>query len=238
MKKIMAFIFATVLILNLLPQTSDAFRLNEDNNSVIYDAFKEEKEEWETFYLPHAKHFKIVSKNTTMLDIAKIAQAEQEKNVSAYTIIHKIMDITEHTRCKLLVKWELDNGYIDEEAETRHKITPTVRRELLKEIEEEEQKERERANQFLWETAKTGVMFGSTITAFIVSIFLKKDIDTSASKATLAFIATSAVVSGAEFSTKIYNKHKKDKEEIKIPPLRNTDSRLPKNYKRVDLYSL
>jgi hypothetical protein len=141
MKKFMAFIFTTTLILNLLPQTSIALRLSENNNSVIYDAFKGEKEEWEKIYLPHAIHSKLVGQKATVQDIAKIAQEEQEKNISAYTIIHKIIDITNHERSKMLVKWERDNGYIDTDGEEDFEITPTLRYTLLKEIKEEEKRE-------------------------------------------------------------------------------------------------
>jgi hypothetical protein len=229
MKKIMTFIFITALILNLLPQTSTALTLHIKNNSVTYDAFKEEKEMWEKFYLPHAKHFKLISKNATVLDVLKIAKDEEEKGINS-TIIHKIMDTTEHTRCKLLVKWERDNGYIDEEAETRHKITPTVRRELLQEIEEEEKKEK----QFSWEKLKVWGKVYTAGTAFVVAKFFKKDILSAATIATLLAVATTTVIEILAFKEKSND----EEDEIKIPPLRNTDSRLPKNYKRVDLYSL
>jgi hypothetical protein len=243
MKKIMAFIFATILILNLLPQPSDAFRLSQDNNSVIYGDWEGEKEAWETFYLPCAKYFKLASKNATVLDIAKIAQDEQEKNVSAYTIIHKIMDTTDHARRKMLVKWEKENGYIDTTGEEHLEITPTIRRELLKEIEEEEEKGKEKANQFWWKTAKAGAKFATTITAFVVSIFLKQDISTSAAKATLVFTATSTVIDGAEVMKEFnfFNRFKSKPdvdEEIKLPPPLRNMPKIPANHTRVDLYSL
>jgi hypothetical protein len=234
MKKNTIFIFVLTLILNLLPQTSDALKLSEDNNLVIYDE-KEEQEAWEETYLPHAKHTKLVSKNTTMLDIAKIAQAEQEENISAYTIIHKIMDTTHHTRSKMLVKWERDNGYIDTEGEKIYEITPTVRRELLKEIEEEEEKN----NQSFWNELKVGGKVLTTSTAFVVAGFIKKDIKKAWSIATLTAVTIATVIEVVDYSIKKYKEYKKttEDEEIKIPPLRNMPQ-IPANHVRVDLYSL
>jgi hypothetical protein len=235
MKKIMAFIFTTVLILNLLPQQSDAFRLSEDNNSVIYD-YEEEQERWEKFHLPNAKYLKLVSKDATMLDIAKTVKAEQEENISAHTIMHKIMDICAPSHIKMLVKWERDNGYIDTEAEEYFGITPRMRRELLQEIEEEEEKE----NQSFWNGLKLGGNVLTACTAFGVAAFVKKDLYHKATIITLTAVAITTIINVVEFAIKIYNKYKKsndEEEEIKIPPLRNMP-KIPANHTRVDLYSL
>jgi hypothetical protein len=235
----MAFIFTTVLILNLLPQPSDAFRLSEDNNSVIYGDWEGEKERWEEIYLPHAKRAKLVSKNATMLDIAKMYKNEQEKNPYDDTIVHKIMKTTHHERNKMLIKWERDNGYIVAEIEENNEITPTVRRELLKEIEEEEQKEREKVNQLLWNTAKA---IGSTAVlsvTFGVSIWLKRDITEAGKRAiylTTLATTTISVCDVAKDWIKRSHMNRKD-DEIKIPPLRNMPQ-IPANHVKVDLYSL
>jgi hypothetical protein len=172
-----------------------------------------------------------------MLDIAKIAQDEEEKGINN-TIIHRIMDITEHTRCKLLVKWERDNRYIDAEAEERHKITPHIRYTLLQEIDEEEKKEKE--NQISgWNILKIG---GKVLTAGVaagVSIGSKQEKSTTAIVITAAVAGVTILIDILEVVVKKCKKsYSKYNEEIKIPPLRNTDSRSPKNHTKVDLYSL
>jgi hypothetical protein len=73
MKENMALIFVVALILNLLSQTSNAWRLDENNTKLIYND-DDEKEEWEKYYLPHAKYSKLVSRNATVLDIAKMTK--------------------------------------------------------------------------------------------------------------------------------------------------------------------
>jgi hypothetical protein len=232
MKKIWNLFFITVLILNLSPQTSNAFRLNEDNNSVIFSD-EEEKKTWEETYLPHAKRAKLVSKNATMLDIAKTAQDEQEKGIFD-TIVHKIMNTTHHTRSKMIIKWERDNGYIDTESEENYEITPSIRRELLKEIDEEEEKDK----QSFWNGLKVGGNVLTACTAFVVAGFIKKDIYQKATIITLTAVAITTVINVVEFTIKIYNNYKKNKDdEIEIPPLRNMPQ-IPANHKRVDLYSL
>lgn len=231
MKKFLTFIFTIALILNLLPQPSEAFRLSEDNNSVIYGDWDGEQERWEQTYLPHAKHAKLVNKNATMLDIAKMYKDEQEKGIFD-TIVHKIMKATHHERGKMLVRWERDNGYIDTEGEEDFKITPTIRRELLKEIEEEKEK------QSFWNTLKVGGKVLTTATSFVVARFIKKDIKEAWTIATLAAVTIATVVIDiADFTIKRYNKKGNDDEEIKIPPLRNMP-KIPANHTKVDLYSL
>jgi hypothetical protein len=245
MRKIIAFIFVLALILNLLPQTSNAFKLSENNDSVVYDSFEGEKRQWEELYLPYAKYFKLVGKNATTLNIAKQAQAEQEENISAYTIIHKIMETTNRHRTKLFVKWERDNGYIDREWEEDFEITPSIRRELLKEIEEEEKKESEKENQKSWKVWKVGGKGLTAGAAFVVSLWKERDIKVAFGNAMTVFITVATFLDSWEAAevkgwikwVKGWFKKDDNDEEIKIPPLRNLP-KIPANHTRVDLYSL
>lgn len=138
-KKCASYVVIAVLCLNLLPQTCNAFKLDKTGIKVIYDS-EVEKKEWETFYLPYAKHFKIVNKTATVLDVAKMAEKEADDE----NLLADIMNRTDYHRKKALVKWEKDNQYIDTKAEKDFNITPATRLQLLAEIREEEKSEREK----------------------------------------------------------------------------------------------
>ena len=238
-KKYVSYVIITVLCLNLFPQKNSAFVLNEIKDNLIYES-EEEKDAWETFYLPYAKHLKLVNKTTTMLDIAKDFEKEARDNPQGYTIVHKIMNRTYYERNKLIVKWERDNGYIAKEVEEERNITPIKRFQLLTEIEEEEEREKKESNQFWWNTAKA---IGSVVTfgvGFIVAGGLRGEIKEAGKQATiLATLATTLisvmdVARGwiAKFWTEDLTGHPEIKtidDLIKLPEL-------PKDYKRVDVY--
>jgi hypothetical protein len=180
-----------------------------------------------------------------------MAQEEQEKNISAYTIIHKIIDISNHERSKMLVKWERDNGYIDKEGEEDYEITPTLRCTLLKEIDEEEERESEKTEQFSWKKWKARGKVVGTIAGVGISMFVKKDIWTIAAIITLATTAISTGIDVAEIGEGegklwgIWNGIKQlvgfgkpdSEEEIKLPPLRNMPV-IPADHKKIDIRSL
>jgi hypothetical protein len=235
-------IVVALLCLNLLIQTGNAFVLNEEKTNVNY-VHEIEKENWENYYLPHAKYAKLISQSATVLDIAKIAQEEQEKNISAYTIIHKIIDTTLYTRNKMLVKWERDNGYITEELEKELEITPAVRWTLLKEIEEEEERERAKTNQIWWQGSKVALKVVGTLATYKMVMNTADQVE-KMKILSLGVTVCTAGVETIEFSGKwLWNKtigrlwKNNDAEEIKLPPLRNLPV-IPKGYKRVDVYSL
>jgi hypothetical protein len=246
----MALIFTTVLILNLLPQISHAWRLEKNGNDItlIYRD-DDEKEDWKKYDLPHAIHSKLITRKTTVLDIAKMAEKEKQDNPQGETIVQKIQGNTTNERRKMIVKWEKDNEYVDEKVEQLWGITPPIRKQLLAEIEEEEEKESEKTEQFLWKKRKARGKFGTAVTAGVVSIFFKKDILTIAAIVTVSVAAITTTIdileigggwgwrSGWNGIKELLGFGKSDFEEaIKLPPLRNMPV-LPKDYKRVDVYS-
>ena len=232
-KKWVSYSIIAVLCLNLLPRPSNAFKLNEAKDDVIYHS-DIEKEGWENFYLPYAKHLKLVNKTTTILDIAK--KSEETGDIS---LISEIKNRTHQERAKLIVKWERDNRYIDTESEKNYEITPTIRMKLLKEIEEEEKEQKEKYN-FGWKLCKTALTTLSFSGTFGVAKY--KGIDTTeATKLTaLIFMGLSAAINIAEITLsgtwntirRLWN----GEEEIKLPPLQNMPE-LPKDYKKVDVYT-
>jgi hypothetical protein len=237
-KKYVSYVIITVLCLNLFPQKNSAFVLNEIKDNLIYEN-EEEKDAWETFYLPYAKHLKLVNKTTTMLDIAKDFEKEARDNPQGYTIVHKIMNRTYYERNKLIVKWERDNGYIAKEVEEERNITPIKRFQLLTEIEEEEEREKEKTYNSRFRGIKTLVSVAAAGFTFGREKHTEKDIKEVFKSTALACAAVSAVVNIAEVTLsgtwntirRLWN----GEEEIKLPPLRNMPV-LPKDYKRVDVY--
>lgn len=120
----------------------------------------------------------------------------------------------------------------DEKLEQKFDITPTIRNKLLKEIREEEEREAKEENQFWWKNFKAKLKIGTAVTAFVVSIFFKRDIFSAAGIATLSAMTVSTITDVVEVKKDMAG----DDEEIKLPPLRNLPE-LPKNYTRVDVYS-
>ena len=247
MKKNIVFIFIATLILNLLPQTSNAWRLDENNTKLIYND-ADEKEDWEKYQLPHAIYSKLVSRKTTVLDIAIMAEKEAQANPAKETIVHRIQDNKTHERRKMIVKWEKDNEYISEELENNWKITPSLRCTLLKEIREEERLAKEK-EQTWWKRIKSDLKIVSFGIAFVGAMFVNKNVEEKtrleialkwAAGTMLTVLTTIEVVEAGEGW--VWNKIKgrlrkgKEDEEIKIPPLQNMPV-LPKNYERVDVYS-
>jgi hypothetical protein len=236
-------IVVALLCLNLLIQTGNAFVLNEAKTNFTY-INEDERIDWEQIYLPHAKYAKLVGRNVTVLDIAKIAQKEQEKNISAYTIIHKIIDITNHERGKMLVKWERDNGYIDTEKEEINEITPTFRRELLKEIDEEEEREREKTNQVWWQGSKVALKVVGTLVTYKMVMGTADPVEKMKILSLGVTICTAGVETIEFLGNWLWNetigrlrRKSKTEEEIKLPPLRNMPP-IPANHTRVNIYSL
>ena len=242
-KKYVSYIIAVVLCLNLLPQINYAFKLDEAKTCIIYHN-DEEKKEWETFYMPYAKHLRLVNKKTTMLELAKAI----EKETPEENLIAEIMNRTIHERDKLLVKWERDNGYIVEEVEEARNITPTKRLKLLQEVREEERLAKEK-EQTWWKRIKSDLKIVSFGIAFVGAMFVNKNVEEKtrleialkwAAGTMLTVLTTIEVVEAGEGW--VWNKIKgrlrkgKEDEEIKIPPLQNMPV-LPKNYERVDVYS-
>jgi hypothetical protein len=234
-KKYISYVIITLLCLNLLTQTSSAFKLNEAKTDVIYDS-ENEKDGWENLYLPHAKHLGLVNKKTTILDIVK--KAEEEKNND---LIIEIMNRTHYERAKMLVKWEKDNGYIISEKEKYLEITPLVRKKLLAEIEEEEERESEKTYNFSLKVIKATVCTASAIATFTVAKYKKLDMKEAVRLTATIFAFVTAGVSGLEVIGEVtWNKIKqwgKGEDEIKLPPLRNMPE-IPKGHKKIDVYSL
>lgn len=240
MKKNIVFIFIATLILNLLPKISAGWTLAENNTKLIYSNAKEKKD-WENYHLPHAKYSKLVSPNTTVLDIAIMAQKEAQANPQDETIVHKIQDNTFSQRKKMIVKWERDNGYIDENIENDLEITPSLRRTLLKEIAEEEMEKKENKN-FSFKIVKAPLKIVSFGVTFGISKWIKRDINEAGKWAligmTVVITAVEAMEAYCEWSWKKTKRLFTDKndEEIKLPPLQNMPD-LPKDYERVDVYT-
>jgi hypothetical protein len=226
-KKYISYIIVTILCLNLLPQTSNAFKTNPERTDVVYDS-EVEKDGWKTFYLPYAKHLGLVNKTTTILDIAK--KAEEEENND---LIIEIMNRTHYERGKMLVKWERDNGYISSEKEKDLEITPLVRKKLLAEIDEEEEK----TESFWWKIGKAStkvVSFGATLA---ISRWLAKDWGASGKNATFTMLTFTTILEAVEAVWAWRWRKSKTEEEMKLPPLRNMPP-IPANHTKVDIYSL
>jgi hypothetical protein len=245
-RQCVSYVTIIFLCLNLSPQPSNAFKLNDTKDDVIYDS-KEEKEDWETDYLPYAKHLKLVNKTTTILDIVK--KSEEERNTS---LITEIMNCTHHERSKLIVKWERDKGFIDKEMEEDYGITPTTRLRLLAEIKEEE-KETEKKEMLFWKIVKTGVKVLPPLYVFGKVVYEKgfnrKDIGEACATSLFTMTGLGTIVEVIETGRamawngiawllegikKLVPFGKSD-EEIKLPPLRNLPT-IPPNHTRVDIY--
>jgi hypothetical protein len=232
-KKCLSYIIITLLCFNLLPQTSNAFKLNEAKTDVIYDSG--EKEDWENVYLPYAKHLGLVNKATTVLDIVK--KAEEEKNND---LIIEIMNRTHYSGAKLVIKWERDNKYVDEKLERKWEITPLVRKKLLTEIEEEEEREKEKTIQSISQGIKTILKIASAGVAFKLAIEKEEEWKKAAKKAAFYITATITVIEVVDF-VRVWTWNKisrfwRGDEEIKLPPLQNMPT-IPPNHTRVDVYS-
>ena len=242
MKKNILFIFIATLILNLLPQISNAWKLDHSGSTIklIYRD-NDEKEDWEEYQLPHAIHSKLISQNTTVLDIAIMAEKEAQANPQDETIVHKIQNNKRHSRRKMFVKWERDNEYIDETIEKNWEITPSLRRTLLKEIAEEEMEKKENKN-FSFKIVKTPLKIVSFGLTFGISKWIKGDINEAGKWAligmTAVITAVEAMEAYCEWSWKKTKQLFTDKndEEIKLPPLQNMPV-LPKDYKKVNVYT-
>lgn len=237
-KKYTSYIIIFVLCLNLVPQTSLAFKLNEQKNDVIYDT-ENEKRAWQTFYLPYAKHLKLVPKTTTVLDLAKKTK-EDNDNID---LISEIKTRTNHDGAKVIVKWEKDNGYIDTKAEKDFGITLPIRKKLLTEIEEEEEKEKKETNQFRWKTGKSDLKFISFGATLAISRWLAKDWDKAGKYATFAVVGASTLADVIEagggwiWSNTIGRLWKSKDDKTKLLPLGKLP-KLPENYQKIDIYSL
>jgi hypothetical protein len=232
-KKSFSYIIITILCLNLLPQPNNAFQLDETKTDVIY-INEDEKDNWETRYMPYARHLKLINKTMTIVDVAK--EAEQNPY-----LIPDIMKRTLYERGKAIVKWERDNGYIATEAEENFQITPQIRRKMLAEIEEEEEREWGKAYAFSFKVIKAIVCTTSAISAFSVAKYKKLDMTEAVRLTATVFAFVTASVSGLEVIGEVtWNKIKqwrKGDDEIKLPPLRNMPV-IPKGHRRVDVYSL
>ena len=234
-KKYLSYIIISILCLNLLPQTCNAFVLNEAKTVVIYDESTNEEGDWEEHYLPTAKVLKLVPKGTTMLDLAKAAESDNGR------MIADIMNRVHYERHKLLVKWEKDNKYIDEEREKYYEVTPAKRLKLLAEIREEEEKEKKESNQFIWNNLKVFGSIGTLVVTYGVAKWVNRDINqlckiiTTFAMLVTAFISVADVARG--WITRLWPEdltgHPKIKRKSDIINLPNP----PKNYERVDVYS-
>lgn len=248
-KKCASYIIIAILCFSLLTPTSNAFVLNEPKTDVIFNGYTEENENWIDFYLPIAKVLKIVPQKTTMLDLAKAAERDNGRMISY------IINRTHYEREKLVVKWERDNGYIDEEVEKDFKITPAIRLQLLAEIREEEESEKKGNRNFVFKVGKAPLKIISFGITFGGTMFLNKNVK-GANKWEIAlkwatigtlFVITAieAIESYCEWS---WDKMKriwkvKDDEEIDTgnPRIRTKEDivklpSLPENYERVDVY--
>ena len=241
-KKYLSYIIISILCLNLLNQTINAFVLNEAKTDVIYDETYDEKESWEKHYLPAAKVLKIVPKKTTMLDLAKAAERDNGRMIS------DIINRTHYERKKLVVKWEKENGYIDKDLEEDFEITPSKRFRLLQEIREEEESEKRENRNFAFKIGKAPLKIASFCVTFGVAMWIKKDINEAGKHAILGMLAITTAVEVMEaYCEWSWNKLKKlftgknendltghpvikTKEDLLEPP------KLPANYKRVDVY--